>query len=107
MLNLSTQEIKELQDFLDDKLLQFILYKHAPTTDCVSSPTLPEFMEKELDELFNTAFEQHENKCNNITRTAATAKRPSETPTRNFAKPVFSKMVDEAMQGHSEKDTGG
>ena len=98
MLNLSTQEIEELQGFLDDKLLQFISDERVPTTNCVSSPTLPEFTEKELDELFNTAFEQHENKCNSNTNTSTTAKQPSEAPTRSFAKPIFSKEVDEAIR---------
>ena len=51
MSNLSTQDIKELQGFLDDELLQFILDNYMPTTNCVSSTTLPEFMENELDEL--------------------------------------------------------
>lgn len=64
MLNLSTQKIKELQGFLNDKLLQFSSDEHTPTTNCVSSPTFPQFMAKELDKLFNTAFEQHENECN-------------------------------------------
>ena len=99
MLNLSTQEIEKLQGFLDDKLLQFILDEHTPTNNCISSPTLPEFTEKELDELFNTAFEQHENKCNSDTSTSTTAKQPSEAPTTNFAEPISSKEVDEAIQG--------
>ena len=105
MSNLSTQEIEELQGFLDDKLLQFISDERAPTTNCISSPTLPEFTEKEIDELFNTAFEQHENKCNSNTSTSTTAKQPSEAPTRNFAKPVSSKEVDEAIQGGVPKKT--
>ena len=72
MLNLSTQKIKELQGFLNDKLLQFSSDEHTPTTNCVSSPTLPQFMAKELDELFNTAFEQHENEYNSNRNTATT-----------------------------------
>ena len=95
MSNLSTQEIEKLKGFLDDKLLQFILDERAPTNNCISSPTLPKF----TDELFNTAFEQHENKCNSNTSTSTTAKQPSEAPTRNFAEPVSSKEVDEAIQG--------
>ena len=71
----------------------------APTSNCVSSPTLPEFKEKELDELFNTAFEQHENKCNSNTSTSTTEKQPSEASTQNFAKPVSSEKLDEAIQG--------
>ena len=81
--------------------------ERAPTTNCVSSPTLPEFMEKELDELVNTAFEQHDNKCNSNTSTSATAQQLSEAPTRNFVIPVSSKEVDEAIQGRSKTDTGG
>ena len=60
-------------------------------------------MEKELHELFNTTFEQHENKCNSNTSTSTTAKQPSKAPTRNFAKPVYSKEVDEAIQGAFRK----
>ena len=100
MSNLSTQEIEKLQGFLDEKLLQLISDERTPTSNCVSSPFLPEFTEKELDELFNTTFEQHENKCNSNTSTSTTAKQLSEVPTRNFAKPVSSKEVDEAILGY-------
>ena len=100
MSNLSTQEIEKLQGFLDDKLLQLISDERTPTSNRVSSPFLPEFTEKELDEVFNTIFEQHENKCNSNTSASTTAKQLSEVPTRNFAKPVSSKEVDEAIQGH-------
>ena len=74
MLNLSTQKIKELQGFLNDKLLQFSSDEHTPTINCVFSPTLLQFMAKELDELFNTAFEQHENEYNSNRNTATTTK---------------------------------
>ena len=76
-----------------------------PTTNCVSSPTLLEFTEKELDELFNTAFEQYKNNCNSNRSIATTSKQSSEAPTRNFAKAISSKEVDEAIQGGILKKT--
>ena len=75
MSNLSIQEIEELQGFLYNKLLQFILDKRMPTTNCVSSPPLLEFTEKELDKLFNTTFEQYENDYNSNRSTATTKMR--------------------------------
>ena len=103
MSNLSMQEIEKLQGFLDDKLLQLISDERAPTSNCVSSPFLPKVTEKELHELFNTTFEQHESKCNSNTSTSTTAKQPSKAPTRNFAKPVSNKEVNETIQGVFQK----
>ena len=109
MSSLSTQDIKDLHGFLDDELLQFISDERMPTNNDVSSPTLPELTEKGLDELFNTGYEQHENECNSVISTATSAKRTSkaltEAPTRNFAKPVSSKEVDEAIQRGVPKKT--
>ena len=109
MSSLSTQDIEDLHGFLDDKLLQFISDKRPPTTNDVSSPTLPELTEKELDELFNTAFEQHEKESNSVISTATSVKRTSKAvtaaSTRSFAKPVSSKEVDEAIQRGVPKKT--
>ena len=44
-----------------------------------------------------------QNKCNSNTSTSTTAKQPSEAPTRNFAKPISSKEVDEAIQRAFQK----
>ena len=68
------------------------------------SPTLPELTEKEIDELFNKAYEQQEFECDN----KMTAKRPSRasaSATRTFAKPVSSKEIAETMQSGVPKKT--
>ena len=69
MAKLSTQERRDLQGFLDDDLLEFIMDEHTPPkrtptmsyvgSEAISSPALPELTEKELDEIFSKALEQH------------------------------------------------
>ena len=67
MAKLSTQERQDLQGFLDDDLLEFVMDKRTPpertpttsyaASGAILSPALPELTEKELDELFSKAFE--------------------------------------------------
>ena len=70
MAKLFTQERRDLQGFLDDNLLEFIMEECMPpkctptmsyaASEAIFSPALPELAKRELDELFIKAFEQHE-----------------------------------------------
>ena len=106
MAKLSTQERQDLQGFLDDDLLEFVMDERTPTTSyaasgAILSPALTELIEKELDELFSKAFEQHEQQCSSDKISTISAKRPGPykaSVARNFGKPVSSKDISETVQ---------
>ena len=98
-------EIEQLCDFLGDELLLFFSDEHTPTNTFISSNT-QHLTEKELDEIFNSAFEEfnkesQRTEVNNHDTSDDVVnikpKRPSKA-TRNFAKPVSFKDITEAIQ---------
>ena len=80
--------------------------KRTPTmsyaaSEAIFSPALPELTEKELDELFSKAFEQHEQQSSNdkiSTISAKLAGTSKASVVRNFGKPVSSKDISEVVQ---------
>ena len=87
----SLSEIEQLRDFLDNDLLLFLLDEHTPTSEYTPTSTFinnsaPQLTEKEIDKIFNSAFEElnHDNNenqqtevNNDDTNDAVNVKRPS------------------------------
>ena len=103
----------ELRDFLGDDLFLFVSDGETPTTNfAYGSPSHLEFTEKELDELFNNAFEEFDGyniekqgikvnsrkNDNDTAMASAMATKRRTKPTRNFAPPISNKDITVAMQ---------
>ena len=98
-------EIEQLHDFLGDNLLLFVLDEHTLTNMFISSNT-QHLTEKELDKIFNSAFEEFNKESqrtevnNHDTSDDVVNIKPkrSSKATWNFAKPVSCKDITEAIQ---------
>ena len=90
-------------------MLLFLLNDHTPTSEHTPTSSFvdnsaPQLSEKEIDDFFNSAYEElhHDNNenqqtvVNNVDADNA-VKRPSKA-SRNFGKPVSHKDISEAMQ---------